>query len=162
MMNKEPMVDLKKQLQDILSHILVSFLCMAIVYLIFHSTELALICLLVGIFIDLDHLIDHSLYFGLKFSWTDFFGGLYLKSGKVYLFLHSWELIVPLWIWGIYFKQETLTLAITIGFITHLLIDQYNRKEPLMYFLTFRVLNGFKLEKIMPKLFKDIADRVDA
>lgn len=150
------MVDLKKQLQDILSHILVSFLCMVIVYLIFDSIKLALTCLLVGIFIDLDHLIDYFIYFGLKFNLADFLKGLYLKSGKIYLFLHSWELIVPLWIWGIYFKQETLAWAITIGFITHLLIDEYNRKEPLMYFLTFRVLNGFKLEKIMPKMFKDI------
>lgn len=150
------MVDLKKQLQDISLHVLVSLLCMVIVYLIFHSTKLALICLLVGIFIDLDHLIDYFLYFGLKFSWIDFFKGSFLKSGKIYLFLHSWELIVPLWIWGIYFKQEILASVIMIGFIAHLLIDQFREKKTFMYFLTFRVLNGFKVEKIMPKMFKDI------
>ena len=148
------MKPLRSQLEDIRLHILVSLLSMGIIYGVFRSLKLATLYFAAGIFIDLDHLIDYFLYFGLKFRLKYFFGSLYLRSGKVYIFLHSWELLIPLWIWGLYAKQEILALAIMLGFVVHLLLDQRHRTIPLAYFLSFRILNNFRLEKIAPEELK--------
>lgn len=148
--------ELRRGLRDISLHILISVLCAVIIYWLFHSVKMAMLCLLVGIFIDLDHLIDYFMYFGLRFRLIEFFTSLFLRSGKVYLFLHSWELLVPIWLWGIYFKQEILALAITLGFVAHLLLDQCRRTIPFAYFLSFRIFNNFKAEKIVPEMLKGI------
>ncbi len=58
-----------------------------------------------GIFIDMDHFIDYYRYFGGRFSAVDFFGHKYLASGKCYVILHSWELVLCVWILSRFFYR---------------------------------------------------------
>lgn len=71
---------------------------------------------------DADHLFDYVLAFGLRFRLDYFLKGYqFLKSDKIYLPLHSWELVIIL-----------LTIALLLNFIN------------LMNFMNLKNLMNFK------------------
>jgi hypothetical protein len=111
---------------------------------------------IVGIFLDLDHLIDYFIYFGMRFKWSEFmqrfFQFEYLKSGKVYIFLHSWEIIVGFSLLASDYKMTLPILAVSLGFIGHLLVDHRREIKPFGYFLTYRIIHDFKLEEFSLKM----------
>lgn len=106
----------------------------------------ALVCFLSGVLIDLDHLLDF--YLGRKkicrkFSEMEDFC-LNEEGGKLYLILHSYELMIALWLMGIVFYLPLVWFGLAVGMSVHLLFDQFtNPTYPFAYFWFVRCRFGF-------------------
>lgn len=130
-----------------LIHFFVSFLIAIFVYKKYRSWKLALIVMLVGIFLDIDHIFDIILASGNLSQITS--GHYFATSQKAYVLLHSWELLIPWWIYIVYSKKYDLGWAVTLTFIGHLLIDQFSYStHPMTYFLSFRIIVDYNLSKL--------------
>lgn len=103
-----------------------------------------------GILIDLDHFFDYFRHYGFKLNIADFFGHTYLASGKMFVPLHSWELVVILWTLSLWVKW---VIPVASGITLHLMVDQFlsHRKDPLIYFITYRLYHRFELNKLDAK-----------
>ena len=135
-------------------HIVSSLGAGTIVYLIWHSFTGMAAAVLGGIFIDLDHLFDYAMRYGFnpaKFSFKKFCDmAKTLDSQKVYFILHSLELLIIFWLAIFIFKWGIFWLGLAIGVTMHIFFDQFiNRTHPFTYFLTFRIIKGFKTEDIL-------------
>ena len=102
-----------------------------------------------GILIDLDHFVDYFLYYGPKINLSDFFNHRYLASGKCYIFLHSWEVIMLMWIFSFYFFWLTPVAA---GMTLHLLTDWFfgSHSRLIHLSLIYRWHHKFNTDKIFP------------
>jgi len=139
---------------DIMMHIVVSFSLGSIYFLLTNNWRWSVLIVVGGILIDVDHLLDYFLYYGTKLNLENFMCGSFCRSGKIYLFMHSWELIILLSVGSIWIK---LLLPLCIGMGVHLIIDQlgHKRKNPLFYFLIYRICLGFDIEKLLPGKSKE-------
>lgn len=96
--------------------------------------------------IDLDHLIDY--YASHPFTAnarTIYFTCLRMDLKKVYIVLHSYEIIACLWITIYVFYLGNFWKAVAIGLTQHIIFDQIvNPISAYSYFLTYRIAKGFK------------------
>ena len=132
------------------NHILASTTVGGISYYIFGSWQISVTVFLSGIFIDLDHILDYFLYEKkIKLDIKDFFYKCEaLILNKVYLLLHSYELIIILAILA-YFTNDYIVLGLLIGFGTHIMLDLVaNKVHFLGYSFIFRLINKFNSKKI--------------
>src|SRR3989338_3756884 len=132
------------------NHILASTTVGGISYYIFGSWQISVTVFLSGIFIDLDHILDYFLYEKkIKLDIKDFFYKCEaLILNKVYLLLHSYELIIILAILA-YFTNNYIVLGLLIGFGTHIMLDlSANKVHFLGYSFIFRLINRFNSKKI--------------
>ena len=102
-------------------------------------------CFLSGIFIDLDHVLDFYIFKkNLPRSYKELKDFCLDPSGKIYLFLHSYELMAFLWVVVFCFKPSVLFVGLLFGMSVHLLLDQLtNAIYPLAYFIFYRLKLGF-------------------
>lgn len=140
----------KRLITDLFLHFAVSIILGVFLYYFTNNLSLFFLCLASGIFIDLDHLVDYFTYYGLNFNLLKFFKIDFLKSGKVYVFLHSWELLIILFILGFYFNHQLEALALGLGLTGHLMVDSLFQKAILPYFLTYRIYHKFDANRILP------------
>lgn len=126
----------------------------AVVYLLTQSFIKAALFSIVGIFIDIDHLFDYICGYGWKIvSFRKFSRIFYArKLKKIYVLLHSYELLTVFGFFVWHFKIEWgwivfLSLAI------HFLMDQiyyfshFKNNSPWFYFLFYRISRGFVTER---------------
>ena len=110
-----------------------------------------MICVLVGILLDLDHLIDYVRDNGLNLNVRYFFQ--YVNEGKyeqLYVLFHAYEYLLPLYLLIIISNYNPLVAAAAIGFTQHLLFDQItNPVKPLAYFLTYRLKHSFSKQSLL-------------
>ena len=143
-----------------LVHFVASSLISSFVYILYRSIGVSLIAFVAGIFIDLDYILDYLLNYGLRHAWRnwrEFYSVCdEMKFEKVYLFLHSFELVILLWILvrclSYFYGARTVNLyrALAIGFTQHLLLDFFsNPVHPLAYFLWFRICNKFRKDRFL-------------
>lgn len=105
----------------------------------------ALCAFLAGVLIDLDHVIDF-------FLWSKdrslrsllVFGSFLCKPHPTDFFLHSYELLVPMWVLIWTTNAFLIGLGLTIGFVIHLTTDQVTNYlrfgvNPLTCFLTYKM-----------------------
>jgi len=128
------------------------------VFFLTKSPLWATLALLINVFLDVDHLFDYWLANGFDLDYKKFVNetvggdepGVYFrKSQKVVIFLHSWELLFLVLAATRVFNLPQLTIVAIFGFLPHLIWDQITyAKEPLMYFLVFRILHRFDLKKL--------------
>lgn len=144
-------------------HELIHFLiCLLIGYFVgkkFDELRLGLVsALLGGFFIDLDHLIDYFLAFGLNFNFYYFLSGYqFLKTDKLIIPLHSFELVFILLTIGIFFYRikkkaeiSVIIFAFSISLFFHLLFDTYTNELPIKsYLLLYRYQNNFDLKLLV-------------
>lgn len=99
-----------------------------------------------GVLIDVDHFWDYFRYYGLKFSFADFFDHRYRASGKSYVFFHSIEIAALMWLFSAKFR---VIVPLASGFTAHLVVDYlYNRRwNPLYLFLLYRWSRNFEITK---------------
>ncbi len=122
--------------------------------------------LLGGFFIDIDHLFDYVMAFGFKFNNQYFFKGYqFLKSGKLYIPLHDWELVILCFIGALliffllnflHFKTvkplnlltlQLLLLSFGISLCFHLFVDvQLDRIYPQCYSVIYRYRHHFQIK----------------
>lgn len=124
-----------------------------------------------GFFIDLDHLFDYFLAFGFRFRLDYFLKGYqFLKSDKIYIPLHSFEIVIILFI--IYyllsigyknflrfknfknFKNfitlKTLIFAFSLSLLFHIAFDIVeNELPPSTYSFIYRISKNFELKNLV-------------
>jgi hypothetical protein len=132
------------------SHIIVSLPIAAGVYLWAGSWPAAAACFLAGVLIDVDHLFDFAMNHDLR-RIRHFFRIMYASNLKrVYVLLHSYELIALLWLavltgWG-----GACAIGLAVGLTQHLIFDQiFNEVHGFTYFLTARIRCGFREEALL-------------
>jgi hypothetical protein len=115
-----------------------------------------LLALIFGFFLDLDHFFDYFAYFGWHFNFAEFLNvDTYMDpSGKIYVLLHGWEFLLPLWLFSRWLAKRwqvnQLEWAVTLAYFFHLAWDNHGiftgASNPLTYFFTYRLLNNFSVE----------------
>ena len=135
-------------------HTAFSLALSGILYMIFKSWSMAVSCLISGIFIDLDHIIDVAREHGWPIKVKQFFQ--VCRQGrfhKIVLLLHGWELLL---LWGIASWLTGWNPWLTgafVGFSTHLILDAfYNSTNIFTYSLIWRWKKGFHFDTIFPNL----------
>lgn len=142
---------------DITSHIVLSLALAFIFYKMTGGWLWPVLAVAGGVLIDLDHLLDYFLYYGFKIDVRGFFLHKYIKRGTVYSLFHSWELIAIIWLLGIVYD---FCIPLAAGMTLHLatdLIYSYTRR-PLRTFFTYRLIKGFRLDKMDPEEHKKIQE----
>jgi hypothetical protein len=147
--------NLKRVIADIATHLSLALIGSAVIYFWFRDVFYALSFFMGSVFIDLDHFVDCFLHFGLRFSLKDFFGLEYLRSGKVYMFLHSWELFAVIFSISIIFDITNL-FFFSLALAIHLLFDTLHRVKPLFYCLIYRASKGFNARDLCPECLENL------
>lgn len=135
-------------------HVIVSLSGGALIYLSTQSLFKAILFSFAGIFIDVDHLFDYIRNWGWKIvSIREFFRIFYtLDLKKVYVILHSYELLAMLGLLLWYLKVDW-GWVVFLSLSVHLLMDQIyyilHFKKPFFYFLAYRISKKFEPEKFV-------------
>jgi hypothetical protein len=121
-------------------------------YYKYRSRNAALASFLVGWLIDLDHIFDYVSAHGWKPNWAKFNEAKHEHySGKLYLPLHSYELVALFFLLFRGPQRQPYRVGITASILTHLLLDQRCNpsRKPLTYFLAHRIKNRFNASEIL-------------
>ena len=133
-------------------HLYTSAIMATALYAHSHSIPESASCFASGVLIDLDHVVDFFLFSGEKFSPGNFVSWCEKRWQKIALLIHSYELLVLLFVAAFYLDHAVLR-GIFWGAGLHLLLDQVanpkvHRLSPWFYFLGFRIAAGFRKEKM--------------
>ena len=119
------------------------------------SKALAITNFVVGVFIDADHFLDFYLNkgFSLKFNLMNFYKTcVEYKLTKFYFILHSFELLIILWLIIIAYPTNLILWGIAIGMTQHLILDIiFNRIGLKGYFLSYRLIKNFEASSLLKK-----------
>ncbi len=103
--------------------------------------------------LDADHLFDYFVAFGFDFQAHQFFrGDMFDKLQKVFVPLHSWELLPVLAIFIYLTKNKTLKyffISLTLGFLFHMVYDTSYNHITIGYSLLYRILHGFDINSVV-------------
>ena len=134
-----------------LPHIIASGMISALSAVYFRSAKYVVISFLAGVLIDGDHVIDYWLNNRPTLNIKKIYKCcLRIDLPKLYLGLHSYELVMLLWISIYLFSLSFFWQAIALGITQHIILDQLtNSISILAYFFTYRFMNGFKKEQIL-------------
>jgi len=104
-----------------------------------------------GILIDLDHILEYLLHFGLPFRRRTFFKAAREHIyPRYYLFAHSWELCGLLWLLAALTCRPFLW-GLAGGSSLHLILDQLgNPCHFFTYSFLWRAGHGFRTEAVFP------------
>lgn len=117
---------------DLLLHLICSLFAGYIAWKKFKGKQRTLllciaVALLSGLFIDLDHLFDYFMAFGLNFSLFKFFNGdMFVESGKAYVVFHAWEFLLVACVFFFRAKKKQtkmFLLAFILSMFLHLAVD---------------------------------------
>jgi len=121
--------------------------------------------LLGGFLIDVDHIFDQLIVFGLDLSPVKLFkGGSFLYGDKAYIFFHGWEyvflLLIAYWlliITGAPLVWSTFILTLCLSMFGHLVIDSNtNHMSYQAYSFVYRISHNFDLEQLIsPENWQD-------
>ncbi|HBA62058.1 MAG TPA: hypothetical protein DCZ92_14835 [Elusimicrobia bacterium] len=109
------------------------------------SPAMSVSCLLSGVLLDVDHLLDFYLTTDEPFSYKVFRAWCHeVRWERIYLVLHSYELYLLLVLAAFVYRNEVLTGA-ALGMGLHLLMDQLGNTvlDKRFYFFIFRYRSGF-------------------
>jgi len=119
-------------------------------------------CLIGGVFIDTDHIFDFMIIHKFKeYSIKRFMNPQdWKRTPKIYLVFHSYECLIPCWILFYLTGWTSFGLAFTIGFLTHLWMDQFLNRDfpiyPFSHFILVKAYHKFQFDKLFQvHLFKD-------
>jgi hypothetical protein len=135
-------------------HTAFSVFIAGILYMIFKSWAISLSCIISGIFIDLDHIIDVVREHGWGVRVKDFFEICHgAQFNRIILLLHGWEWLpfwaVTAWLTG-WNPWITGTL---IGLGQHMVLDAYSNSSNLSsYSLIWRWKKNFHFDTLFPNL----------
>lgn len=126
-------------------HTVGSAITSAVFFAFTKSWEGTLTCFLSGIFIDLDHVLDFWLVRRkISVTYREVVEFCFDREGKIYLFLHSYELLAVLWAAFFMLGMPPVLGGIASGMSVHTALDQIvNPVYPLAYFFFYRLKMGF-------------------
>ncbi|MFC1599237.1 hypothetical protein ACFL2W_00445 [Candidatus Omnitrophota bacterium] len=123
---------------DISCHVIATAIASWVIYTVYGDFYHILFFVAGAIFIDLDHFVDHFLYYGFNgLRLKEFFRRGFLLSGKVYILLHSWELCIIAAILGAAFDNLNF-IFLSLGMFIHLVIDLFTSKNLFLNSLVYR------------------------
>ena len=135
-------------------HTAFSVFIAGLLYMICKSWAISLSCVISGIFIDLDHVIDVVREHGREVNIKDFFEICHnAQFNRIILLFHGWEwlplLAITAWLTG----GNPWVIGTLIGLGQHLVLDAYaNSSNFSSYSLIWRWKNDFHFDTIFPKL----------
>ncbi len=141
-----------------LIHLILSLATGLLVYFLYQKWQAVLWAVLVGILMDLDHIVDYLAFKGsFSINFSEFFSGEYfLEAGKLFTPLHSYEIAILIAIISLIvlkFKNTqkvivSVLLAVAFSMTLHMVLDTltYGPRWT-TYFMTDRIINDFELEK---------------
>lgn len=138
-------------------HVIVSVPLGIAVGLFTESLFAGILCFLSGLLVDLDHIIEYIIHFGLKpLSYKEFRlvcskmpnqneeGGV----KKLYLLFHAAEIAILLWV-GFMFSKNIYLLSMALGYTSHLVMDASVKVlKPGAFFISVRCKNDFDTTKL--------------
>ena len=103
-----------------------------------------------GVFVDLDHFVDYWRETGLNWNLPRFLGYFSRRQvRRLVLPLHAWEGVLLGWGLSLALGSPAWVDWAFFGWLQHLLLDQrFNGLHKMAYFFSFRVKQGFKVEKL--------------
>lgn len=145
-----------------LIHVFFSFVSAYVTYLIFQKKErnrkkLIFVTLAGGLlgalFVDMDHLVDYFLAYGLNFHPFYFLKGyMFNKLQKTFVPFHGWEWVLLLQIAAKFVKNKKIKyffVSLSVGLFTHLVVDMYlNNITFLGYSFFYRLFHSFDLKSV--------------
>ena len=139
----------KRTMIDLTLHLAAGIAGSCLFYQWFSAFD-AMMFLCGSVLIDLDHLIDYIVCFGPGVSIKRFFRREFIRSDKVYIPFHSWELVALLFIFGVFLKGLSF---LAFGMLVHMVIDYlyHHLKTPLFYSLFYRFQRGFSYSRLDPQ-----------
>ncbi len=138
-------------------HVSTSAILATAIYAYSRSVPEAASCLVGGVLIDLDHVVDFHLFSGERFSLTNFFSWCNeSRWQRLTVIFHSYELLGILCAIAYYLDNAVLR-GIIWGAGLHLLLDQIGnlrtfRLSPWFYLLGYRIVMGFRRDKLQLSL----------
>ena len=138
-------------------HIIASSVLAVLIYIFTRQVGVALLAFIVGVFVDLDHLID---FWALKpanpFDVREFLDSEHYnqQSKHIFIFLHGWEWAGVLFALAYFYNWNIYLLVSAIALVLHLIIDTKNlsngqKHSPFIYLFFFRLLKGFKKQNLI-------------
>ena len=140
-------------------HIIASACSGIVIWVAGRNLLAGIILILGGVMPDIDHVLEFIIHKGIrgitvKKVYDAFSPGHDLPFEKLYLFLHSIELVILLWIASVFANNIYLT-AFTAGYTLHLIMDAGgNNLSVNFYFFTWRIRKGFDINKLFEKVEK--------
>ena len=133
-------------------HLAMSSLIAGGSYAATQSPLIAASTIAVGFLIDGDHLFDYAIYCFQKRRWPSFWQFYHSSCPtplRIYVPLHAYELILPIWLIAAFFSALPWAVWLSLSFGGHLLMDYLAyRPHPLCYSLIFRTIRGFSTETV--------------
>ncbi len=120
----------------------------------FRSLPCALASFISGVFIDLDHFLDYYANHGLTFKLKNIYDACERSDlKKIYVVLHSYEIVILSWLIIYTVPLSVFWKAGAIGLTQHMIFDQLTNPFSIRgYFFTYRLLNGFDKNILMPEV----------
>jgi hypothetical protein len=135
-----------------LGHIITSAGVGLATYHRYRNPGAAITTFLVGWLIDLDHVVDYVKAHGWTLNWERFSEAKHEHySGKLYLLLHSYELIALFFLFFRHPSKHPYRVGITVSLLTHLLLDQKCNpcRKAGTYFLSNRIRKRFEVKHLL-------------
>jgi hypothetical protein len=133
-------------------HAAYSIAISGILFLAFKSGEMAVSCLVTGVLIDLDHVVDYIFQGGRLFRIREFFQVYHAGQLLKVRIFHGWEWLGLLGAAAWMTEWNPWVVGAWIGFVQHLILDKINCGESfLCYSFLWRWKKGFKAEAIFKK-----------
>lgn len=135
-------------------HIAASTAVSGIIYLIFKSLGLTAASFIVGIFIDLDHVLDVIREHGKLITVKDFFHICNnAQFDRIYLICHGWEWLFLGLIGAWYVNWNPWLVGALIGFTQHMILDSIHNSANLRsYSLLYRWRKNFDFDTVFAKM----------
>ena len=130
-------------------HITISLFFSAFLYAISKSWIIFGSSLISGVLIDLDHILDYFMAYGINIRVKQFFEVCHnLKISRVRLIFHSWELLFLLSICAFVMRWNPWVVGTIVGFTQHIVLDQiFNKPNKWTYFFFWRLKKGFSSKR---------------
>ncbi len=131
-------------------HFIASIIFATILFHFTKSPEAAFFFFISGFALDADHLVDFWLYRKKITIDREIFQHFHGRFGRIYLFLHSFELVaLIITLSFLNLQNMILFAALALGLIFHLALDFVSYDlHPLSYFLTYRIFRRFDIKCI--------------
>lgn len=127
-------------------HVLFVLPFLILIWIKTKQIKFVIAALVTAYLMDLDHLFDYWGYFGFTFNLVDFFKMEYFSGpGTAFVPFHAWEWLLVLGYFSYRRGWKTLVTPMTLGMASHLVWDAIAVKSALFYFISYRVLNGFRI-----------------
>lgn len=136
-------------------HFLVASIISLFIFNKFKSTKLVIVVFLVSFLVDVDHLTEGIMIYGLNFREIlfPFRGGFFREAGYMTIFFHSWEFLPIILFVSKKINRFSYGITIVVAMAGHLLTDQvvytsFYGMSLFQYSLIYRAVNGFGFLKL--------------